>query len=438
MEVFVPASQLNPVLTMPTPGGFMNASEVQSPGGIGDGILPESTPIITRGADPNEIARRREIVARMETEINRGTDSADMFGMIKQVGEAVTWLNRNLNTSTSYLPVRENLEGEVAILVPLDTPMRNRLVRHPGSGRASVWKQISALGGGWSGVPQPGGGGASIRSFFSETGAPADHTTTFTERTASYKLLGTYGSVTGLAAAQAANFANQLAGEKTRAIKNLMLNEEFALVNGDATSTAAPWGDGANALSFNGIIKSSTTANGVPTAQVQSAVGNLTLTFIDTMLRNMWDQGVTRPWIMAGSQELLSLVHLAESASSIIRMQASTSDGGVLLGLKVVGYVHPISTEIVPILPTRFIAPGTMVFGSDQTPDGHPVMDVDVLPQVQLPVLAPNTNVQGYVAQELAPTASAPQVYPFIVSVYETFRLKAPLYVGIGQGINAV
>jgi hypothetical protein len=112
-------------------------------------------------------------------------------------------LERAITSTTSSFPIRENLEAEAKILVPLDTPVRNMLPRSVGSGAASLWRQATSLGGGWGadGLDQPGGTAADIRTFFAESGAPADHSTVYASKTASYKLMGTFGSVTGFAMA---------------------------------------------------------------------------------------------------------------------------------------------------------------------------------------------------------------------------------------------
>jgi hypothetical protein len=242
-----------------------------------------------------------------------------------------------------------------------------------------------------------------------------------------------------------ANFQNQLAVEKTNAIRNLMLNEEFALlasvasgtdINGVA-STAAPWGDGTNSLGFDGLWTSIATGNGTPNDNIQTSVGALTLAHIDNQLFRIWKRGGQNQYMIMNGQEILSLVHLAEASGSIIRVQASGS-ADTILGVAVTGYKHPITGEIVTIYASRFLTAGNIIFGSKNLPDGSPAADVDVLPQIQLPELAPNESVQGYVAQELAPTTAAPQVYPFIVSVYETFRMKGATVFGKSSGVTAV
>ena len=465
-----------------------------------------SVPIITRGRNIDDLispALREQL-----GQIQRSEFTGDVNQILLQIGMSMQQFSRAITSTTANLPVRENLEAESKILVPLDTPMRNKMARRMGSGLSTKWRQTISLGGGYSiattttsatsttgsqsipvvsstgfnvgdvviidtlgnaeactitakadsthititttiavhasGSPivratdQPGGVSAGyVRSFFAESGAPADHATVYANQTLPYALLGTYGSVTGLAMAGGANFQNQLNVEKTNAIRNLMLNEENAIINGDATSNQAPWGDGTNALAFSGLIKSIATANGTPPDQVQGAVGALTTQHIGQQLARLWRRGARDMWMLMAEQETRSLADLAQATGSIIRVEA-THDGGTVLGVKVTGFVHPVSGELIPIIPSRFMPAGTIVYGCDHLPDGSPAVDVEVLPQVQLPELAPNQDVQGYTAQDIAPTTSAPQVYPFLVSVYEVMRMKSQYHFAIDSGVTAV
>lgn len=284
---------------------------------------------------------------------------------------------------------------------------------------------------------QPGSGAGAIRAFFAETGAPAEHSSVYVDQSAGYRLLGTFGQVSGFAMAAGATFQAQLAVEKANAIRNLMLNEENALINGDATSAQPPWGDGTNALAFSGLVNLISTANGTPSNQVQLAVGALTTQHLDQQLSRLYNQGAQGAFLLMNEQEIRSLVHLGESSGSVIRVMA-TSDGKAVLGLQITGYVHPITGEMVSLYASRFLSPGTILFGSQRLPDGSPTMDVNVLPQVQLPQLAPYDGVQGYTAQEIAPSIAAPQMYPFLVTVYEVLRLKSALHAAKSAGVTAV
>ena len=402
--------------------------------------------------------------------------------------------------ASSGVPIREDLEAEVSSLIPPETPLRNRLPRSVGSSSATSWEQETSVGGGYgvnttvttgatsatqqvgsTAGMQAGGtlyfqtanvyatvssvtdathvvltasittttsevvttgaysqpGGNPVQGFFSESGAPANSSPVYAKKTASYKLLGTMFSITGFAMAAGASFTNQLAMEKTAAIRRLMLIEENALINSDSTIVTAPYGDGTNAFGFDGLLKLTTTANGVPVPQVQTSVGALTTAHIDAQLTRTHNNGARDPYILCNAQEALSLTHLAEASGSIIRVMA-TQAADAILGVQVVGYKHPISGQIIPILVSRFMPAGTMIFGADYLPDGKQAMDVRVLPQVQLPDLAPNVQIQGYVAQELAPATTSPQSYPGIVSVFEVPRMKGATVFAKSTGLTAV
>lgn len=463
---------------------FLNPEIYGSP--IVQGPLPQSLPLFTRGVQLP--AETMEVI----TAIERGAYTGDVNQALASIAVQIQNLNRAITSGTANLPVRENLEAEAKILVPMDTPMRNRIPRKTGAGLASLWRQITSFGGGYGAATtlttgagnnatantvftsaagfrvgdtiavgsggtletvaitaisgtavtvspalandqrssavvkisgQPGGSAqGAVRSFFAETGAPADHTTVYAAKSAGYKLLGSFGSVTGFAIAAGANFQNQMATEKTNAIRNTMLNEENAIINGSSTDVNAPWGDGSNALGFDGILNLTTTANGVPSAQIQVAVGALTTAHLDQQITRLWNQGAQGIYMLMSGQEIASLAKIATGGSNNYRIMLNPQAAS--LGTAVTGYLHPITGELIPIIPSRFLSAGTIQFGADRLPDGTPALDIDVLPQVQLPELAPNDMVQGYVAQEVAPAATSPQVYPFIVSTFEVLRMK--------------
>lgn len=397
-----------------------------------------SVPIFTRGWGGEAAKEMAEAQARIE----RGeTDGQDLNQVFATLSRRLDIIQRGITSSMTAFPVRENLEAEAKILVPTETPLRNRLRRVPGAGTASQWRQATSLGGGYgTAVDQPGGV-ANSQAFYGESGAPAEVATVYANISKPYKLMGFEGSVTRFAMAAGANFQPQYSTEKSHSLLNLMLMEEHALVNGDSTSTAAPWGDGTNALAYDGLINLTATANGVPSAQIQTSVGPLTTAHLDAQLTRMWKQGGRGMWMMMNAQELLSMTVLAEASGTMIRVTvpgAGADAGKGILGYKITGYMHAVSGEIVDILPSRFVPAGTILFGSDWLPDNNPALDIDVLPQVEMPQLAPLENVQGYAAQELAPTAAAPDKLPFLVSVYAVLRMKAATVFAKSTGVTAV
>lgn len=399
-------------------------------------------------------------------------------------------------------PIRENLEGMLTKISPVDTPFRNLLPRKPGASSVSAWNQQVSLGGGFNvsttvttgassttqtvgsvagmfvggrvyfqtaGVyrnitainsatsitvdttlstttgetvtdgeySQYNGGAGAAQGFFGETGAPAVLSPSYTKRTATYKLLGTMTSVSGLAMAAGATFGDTRSENITAAINRLLLMEEQALIMGDSTYIYAPFGDGTNALGFDGLLKSIATGNGTPAINIQTSVGALTVAHIDQMLAQGFNLGARGQYIMANFRDVMSFNHLADASGSIIRVQA-TNDADAVLGLRVTGYKHPLTGEIIPILGSRFVPAGTIIWGAKSNENGNPAADVEVLPLVNLPELAPTTNIQGYVAQELAPSQTSPMVYPTLVCVYETFRMKNAYVFGKSTGVLAV
>lgn len=461
-------------------------------------LVGPSAPIYTRR---NEVIGPESVRKQLKA-LKRVDATGDLSTVLMHLGISKAELERAITSGMTAFPSRENLEAEAKILVPLDTPVRNLLPRTMGSGTASKWKQLTSLGGGYgvnttvttgassatqtvgstAGMQvgdtiffattnasrivssitsatvvvltatistttsevvtklnfEPGTGAGAVQAFFGESGAPAEHTSVYADKSLGYKLLGVLGKVSGFAMAAGASFQNQLAIEKRNALINLMLNEEHALINGDSSDVKAPWGDGTNAYGFDGLRNLITTANGTPAEQVQASVGALTTAHIDSQLRRLYNQGSRGMWMLMNPVEILSLVHLAEGSSSVIRVMASAADGKTVLGVTVTGYVHPVTGEMVNIFASRFLQAGMVMFGCRNLPDNNPSADVQVLPQVQLPQLAPNANVQGYTAQEIAPAITAPQVYPFMISVYEVLRLKSALHFAISSGATAV
>lgn len=409
-------------------GGFM-------PLGAGCGVpLQHPTP----GATAQAILARGEKDGFVDL-LERGGWNDQQLASLRGIAQRMAQIERAgvVSTATGF-PVRENLEAPARLLVPVETPFRNMLPRLPGSGLSSLWRQITSLGGGWGPNYDQPGGGTAAQIFFAETGAPATLQTTWAAKSAAYKLLGALDSITGLAMFSGANFQPQRATEERNSLLNVMLNEENALINGNSTVTAAPWGDGSTALAYDGILNLVTVANGTPSAQVQTSVGALTTSHIDSQLRRLWNQGGRGQYMIVNGQEALSMNHLMTASGSVIRFTSELSRPEGALGNRAANYLHPISGELVPIMVSRFMPAGTMIFGSSYLPDGSPAADVEVLPQVELPALAPGEAIQGYVLQPIAPTITAPQVYAWLVSVVSVLRLKSAVHFAKSTGLTAV
>lgn len=396
--------------------------------------------MVERGGSPELPDSVREALTRFSGA--GGEERADLSRGIEEILSAFhashAEIERTISTASTAFPKRENLEAPARILVPVETPFRNMIPRIPGSGIAAAWKQLTSLGGGWGPNYDQPGGATATRAFYAETGAPAARSSVYADKSVTYKLLGVYWDITNLAIAAGATYQAQRAIEQRNALLNMMLNEENALINGDSAATSAPWGDGANALAFDGILNLVTTANGTPSAQVQTSVGALTQAHIDGQLRRLYNQGGRGQYILLNGIDKLSLIHLMEASGTLIRSNLNASNPQGQMGLNVTGYMHPITGESVDIIVSRFMPAGTIIFGSRSLPDGSPALQVSVLPQVELPQLAAGEQIQGYVSREIAPTTAAVDVFPSVITVYEALMCKSALHFGKSSGVTAI
>ncbi len=409
-------------------GGFQ--PNALPPGGLNYGQGPGVIPA------PNRIERMAPIHDEIMDRIRRGESTGDdLANLLSTMANNQNDLSRVL--TSSEVPVRENLEAPALNLIPEDTPIRNLLPRVPGAGTAAAWKQITSLGGGWgSGYDQPGGGSA-LQLFYAETGAPVSFETVYANKTSSYKLMGALRSITGFAMATGATYQDQLAVERQNALLDCMLNEEFALLWGDSTDTAVPWGDGSNALAFDGLMNLVTTANGVPSAQISAVNGAWTLSHIDLQISRIWNQGGKDPYLIINQVEARSLINLLQAANSIYRLQIP-DQRDVTAGFRVAKFVTSTGMT-ADIYLSRFQIAGNVLYGSRKGPDGAAAATVNVLPQVPAPqgVERPNM-IQGYTLTDLARTLTAPDVHPFMISVYETLQLKNAKIFAKDTGVTAV
>ena len=122
-------------------GGFLNSW-------FGDTAFEAgpSIPLFTRDSQLSQ--QSQDFLAKINS-IERLDLTGDMNDIVKTLGISLAEVQRAITTSVSAFPVRENLEAEAKILVPLDTPVRNILPRTPGAGLSSQWRQATSLGGGY-------------------------------------------------------------------------------------------------------------------------------------------------------------------------------------------------------------------------------------------------------------------------------------------------
>lgn len=500
---------MQPISLLPMLGSIEHGGRILHAGfmtGCPVGIVPNQAAgdmTLSRAEFAEALGLTRAKIAELgQADIQRSEFTGNIADVLGHLGGNLDSLEKMLarTMTSSDVPHRENLEAPAVNLVPLDCPLRNRLPRRPGAGTAVQWRQLSSLGGGFgtdttvtsgassatqtvgstvnmaagdvlhfgttnadrtissvtnattvvltatistttaetvtrTSIVQPGAGaGQSI--FYAETGSPNVFDETYISKTAGYKLLGALGKITNFAVASGRSYQDQLAAKRTNTLRNVMLNEENALTRADSA---------ADSLAFDGLYKLVSTANGVPSAQIQTGAGALTLAIIDGMLHQLTINGARGIWLHMSGQEILSLTHLSDATGSIIRIQAQSA-GNVVLGAKVTGYVSPITGEMVDLMYSRFASTGTIVFGADLGPEdpagdgSSDTMVVSVLPQVPLPDTAPESpqEIQGYTVTELARDVLAADTLPLMVSVYETLQMRNARTFCKVSGLSAV
>lgn len=470
---------------------FANVFEAGNPLAVGFDRLPVSQSLIQRYEDAAASLGLLE-------KIQRGDLGAEADAAIQQL---MAVYQRGITSATTALPIRENLDAEAIVLTPVETPLRNRLPRVPGAGLAVKWKVLTSFGtnlgtlaltsgtsntantltlanarGFWvgesfsylgtvfvitainyttnvisvasgiglnsqldgqsvykvSGFFPESGQNSSI--FYAESGAPTQSTETWADKSGSYKLLGDMGNITLFAMAAGANFQNQYAIAKKNCLIRTMLKEEYALLHADSSVTKAPWGDGTTALSYLGLVPW-IKAN-VPAANYQTSVGALSVEHMQQQLTRIWYQGGRKRWIMVSGQEAQSLAKLAQTTGNYRIVMSDQM--GASVGSQVVAIIPAVGEGPVPVIVHPFLPAGMIVFGSDQNQQMQPTAKVSVLPQVQdQPETTFNDNIQGYYAQDIAPTATAPEVLNFKVSVYSVPQWENTQVFGLSEGVTA-
>lgn len=267
----------------------------------------------------------------------------DMNRRIQDFQKAVT-------SADTAFPVRENLAAEAKLVVPVDTPVLNWLPTKPGAGKAAAWKEIASFGTDPSSV------------FYTETTQPSARTTTYADRSESYKLLGLDGGVTNFAVAAGANYQDQLALEKRNTLLHLKRLEEDALINAPGTGNT-----------FNGIRTQITTGNGsfVMTSQNSGVIPSALTDDLATFLRSAWDKGgLIDNMVVRSSEASLITKSVTRDNQSAIRVSLADnrSPEGLVGGFFVNRYMSPIDGSIVFVTPDKFHINGEILGLCSQMP----------------------------------------------------------------------
>ena len=253
-----------------------------------------------------------------------------------------------LATTTFAPPTRsvfapENITEDIKLLVPTDTPVRNRTPRVSGYGQAAVFKKLTSRLHSNTGA---GGVGTNTAVVFADAGAPSETSQTYTTVAFPFKLLGRKVEVGGLAIAATQNQLgnNPVTGggnmlesrERVKAVE-VMLGEEELLIGGDVDTSA---------LQFDGLGKQITTNSGNAALISASGIGS----YCNTMYLAGGDPSV----LYANARQNRAVADNLEWSGSIQRAFINNT-GAVTAGYKVKNVINPVTGNVIDLEVSRYV-----------------------------------------------------------------------------------
>ena len=272
--------------------------------------------------------------------------------------------------------VREDLQAEMAIMAPTDTPLRNRLNRIQGNGKAHAWYQLipTISAGAQSAGHLFLGGTAPEDAFFAKGGLPTATQPSYVYKSAPYVSVGDLATV---------SFFEQMAGGtytdiKKHQIKTKMLNvaliEEWAIINGDSSTSA---------LQFDGLNKQIVT--NVQDNKVSGVNQPLALSDITAICKKIVNKGGKPQAVIVGYRELQKISELVLSSYYKLFQAGAGTMADIPAGISVTKWLSPFG--LVDVIGSRYIVEDTngdsfALVIDDKTvlEDGNAVQMVDLMP----------------------------------------------------------
>ena len=186
--------------------------------------------------------------------------------------------------------VREDLSAVLTIMSPTTTPLRNRLSRIKGSGKAHSFYRVKP-------VSTPNGlflGTDPAKMFFEKGGIPDSGTPTFDKIAVPYAQLGELATVTLFDIMSGQSYADVKKTQIQLKMVEVAKGEEWAIINGD--SSTGP-------LQFDGLLKQITTNTTDLTSNA------LSLDDLNVAAETIYDKGGTPTLIVVGTREKSVLVN---------------------------------------------------------------------------------------------------------------------------------
>lgn len=283
----------------------------------------------------------------------------------------------------------ENITEDIKLLVPVQTPIRNRTPRVQGFGQAAVFKRLTSKLHSNTGA---GGVGTNTTVAFADAGAPNETAQTYSTVAYPFKLLGRKVEVGGLAIAATKNTlgSNPVTGgtdmlssrEKTKAVE-VMLGEEELLIGGNVDTSA---------LQFDGLGKQITTNSGNAALLTASGIGNFCQT--------AFDAGGDPTVLYANARQNRAIADNLEWSGSIQRA-AINNAGSVTAGYKVSNVINPVTGTVMDLEVSRYVGGDAYLLTERDASGENWVQIEELIPMSRVDVPSSNFSSIRFILEAL-------------------------------------
>lgn len=312
----------------------------------------------------------------------------------QQMRETIMKAAETLATESFSPPDRsifapENITEDIKLLVPKDTPIRNRTPRVDGFGQAAVFKRLtSRLHSNTGGA----GVGTNTTVAFADAGAPNETSQTYSTVAYPFKLLGRKVEVGGLAIAATRNQLgnNVVTGgdnmltsrERTKAVE-VMIGEEELLIGGDVDT---------NSNQFDGLGKQITTNSGNAALLTASGIGS----FCQTVYEAGGDPSV----LYLNQRQGRAIADNLEWSGSIQRAFINDT-GNVTAGFRVSNVLNPVTGSVIDLEVDRYVGGDAYLLQEKDVSGENWVQVEELIPMSRIDVPSSNFSSIRFVVEAM-------------------------------------
>ena len=284
----------------------------------------------------------------------------------------------------------ENLDEKIKFLVPVDTPLRNRIPRVRGKGQVAEWKKLtSAL----HSKMHPSGNvasGTATAIAFADAGSPNETTQTYASAYAAYKLLGRKLDVGGLALAASKGREGEPDMQASRErikMYEVMLGEEELIIAGSLANST---------YEFDGLNYQITTNSG-------NYAGFITASGIGNNCRTLFARGGDPTILVASARQLQALADDLEHSGSIDRRVIARDEvAGITGGYMLARLINPVTGSIMDVKPSRFVGYGALLL-TEKSAAGEVWIEMDdLIPMSRVDVPSTSFSYTSFILEACA------------------------------------